>query len=175
MVELHNGADATDCHEKKASSDNHDVHLCLLELTDSKNGSPSQTVEQKQDKPDVLSAAQAGVGKELWHHEHVPANLGAAVAVSQVLREAGLVDHPIASVRELAKTLTDNRWEVRKFGERQPGDVVVRSDGGYSNIGILGKDDTVFVNRRDGKFAQMSLQHSSLRENAYVLHPPEKK
>lgn len=168
MGERNDHVENKECHEKGASA-GESSNLCLLDIV---NGGKAAATKND----DIVGAAKTSLGEELWRKtEGVPGSMGAAAAVSEVLQKAGLMEHGVGTVKEVAKILKEKHWEPRKMEERQPGDVMIRTNEGFSNIGIVGPDNTVFVNRRNGIFSQMSLDNSSLRENAVVLHPPEKK
>lgn len=170
MAEIHNKPENRDCHEKGAAASDQESRLCLLDIMDAKNPGP-----QKQENK-VLDIANANKGEELWRHsESVGPGKSAALAVSEILTKAGRMEHTVLSVREIEKLLTDKKWEAKRMEERQPGDVLLKTTGGVSNVGIAGENNTVYVNRRDGVFVQMNLGNSNLRDGATAYHPPEKK
>ncbi len=168
MGERNNQPENSDCHEKGTSA-GEKSNLCLLDIVNGGKAGASKNDE-------IVGVAKSSLGDELWRKtEGVTGSMGAAAAVSEVLLKAGLMDHSVGTVKDVAKILKEKHWEPRKMDERQPGDVMLRTNDGFSNIGIVGPDNTVFVNRRNGVFSQMSIGNSSLRENALVFHPPEKK
>ncbi|MDZ4838275.1 MAG: hypothetical protein SGJ27_31210 [Candidatus Melainabacteria bacterium] len=159
-------------------------------------GITSSASSESKHAKDILTAARASVGKEMWKGFGLGnGSLGCAASVSNVLKKAGVsyAYSPVTkSVRQklLAGPIKTSEFVVKSGGEKpinddtlssvaKPGDVLVAfmdplpggNIGPKAHCGIIGPDNTVFTNDwNDGiwKHASIHTYFDSYRHIRFI-------
>jgi hypothetical protein len=129
----------------------------------------------------IVAAARGSLGQALWRNYAGATqfgNLGCAVSVSGVLRDAGVTGINDLSVVGLAGKLRREGWQAHSFAERQPGDVVIalKPGGTRGHTGVIGESRDVTYHNSSGsrrwEQANSSMWQSRRWPTVYVLRPP---
>jgi hypothetical protein len=134
-------------------------------------------------KPDlvskIVSAARANVGQRLWiNHRTIThwGDLACAVAVTHVLRDAGVAPIDELSVGGLTDKLCQQGWQRSSFKDRRPGDVIIAVEPKREHTGIVDFDlNTTFSNHSSSRrWGQDSASYWLTHPFTvlYVLQPP---
>lgn len=110
-------------------------------------------------KPDdvskIVAAAHANVGQRLWiGHRTIThwGDLACAIAVSHVLRDAGVLSIDELSVGGLTDKLCQHGWQKFAFKDRRAGDVIIALEPKREHTGIVDFDlSTTFSNHSSSR------------------------